>query len=354
VLTTAILKGVDPNVVSYVSKPLALPLGNGQTWKVETYGKDYAGRINLLRATLRSDNTVFAQLDVDLGPKNVAKTAKMMGITTQLDGLPAEGLGGLRLGVSPLEMADAYATLASGGIHHKPVAITKVKFPDGKSDDLGDEKGNRVMTDGQAMEVTKVLKANMTGGTGTNANYGCPAAGKTGTTDDFTDAWFVGYEPRLAAAVWVGYPNARIEMRSVHGISVAGATFPSGIWHDFMNVAHRGYCQDFPPATTPFVSSPFYGKYSKQGAPGSGLPYNQYLYNGGTQPSTGTDKKNTGKTKNYDPRLYEAPPQPAPQTTPPTTPGNNGNGNGNGNGNAPTGTDGGGAAPPGATVQTQG
>src|SRR3954470_17397889 len=162
VLTTAVLKGVNPDSVSYESKPLALPLGNGQTWKVRTYGGDYAGRINLTRATLRSDNTVFAQLDVDLGPKEVAKTAKMMGITTKLDGLPAEGLGGLRLGVSPLEMADAYAPLASGGIHHKPVAIKKVDFPDGKSDNFAKAEGKRVMTDGQAMEVTKVLKMNMT------------------------------------------------------------------------------------------------------------------------------------------------------------------------------------------------
>jgi penicillin-binding protein 1A len=359
VLTTAVLKGVDPNAVSYVSKPLALPLGNGQTWKVKTYGGDYAGRISLTRATLRSDNTVFAQLDLDLGAKNVAKTAKMMGITTKLDGLPAEGLGGLRIGVSPLEMAVAYSTLASGGIRHRPVAITKVKFPDGKSDNLGEVKGKRVMTDGQAMEVTKVLKQNIQSGTGVNANYGCPAAGKTGTTDNFTDAWFVGYEPRLTTAVWVGYPNASVEMRSVHGISVAGATFPSQIWNNFMQVAHHGYCSDFPAATTPFVSSPFYGKYSKQGAPGDNT-YNYqnspYLYNGGTQPQTDQKDKKNG-SNNYDPRLYEAPPQTAPQTAPPSTPGNgNGNGNGNGqaNGNAPTGTDGGGAAPPGATVQTQG
>jgi penicillin-binding protein 1A len=356
VLTTAVLKGVDPNAVSYVSKPLALPLGYGQTWKVKTYGGDYAGRISLTRATLRSDNTVFAQLDLDLGPKQVAKTARMMGITTKLDGLPAEGLGGLRIGVSPLEMAVAYSTLASGGIRHKPIAITKVKFPDGKSDNLGEVKGKRVMTDGQAMEVTKVLKQNIQSGTGTTANYGCPAAGKTGTTDNFTDAWFVGYEPHLTTAVWVGYPNALVEMRSVHGISVAGATFPAGIWHDFMTVAHGGYCQDFPPPTTPFQSSPFYGKYSKQGAPGdSSVPYNQYLYNGGTQTQSDSQgKQKKGGNNSYDPRLYEAPPQPAPTT--PTTPGNNGNGvgNGNGNGKAPTPTDGGGAAPPGATVQPQG
>jgi penicillin-binding protein 1A len=279
----------------------------------------------------------------------------MMGITTQLDGLPAEGLGGLRIGVSPLEMADAYATLASGGVHHKPVAITKVEFPDGKSDNLGEVKGNRVMTDGQAYEVTKVLKANVQGGTGVNANYGCPAAGKTGTTDNFTDAWFVGFEPHLATATWVGYPNSSVQMRSVHGIEVAGATFPSQIWHDFMNVAHRGYCEDFPQPTTPFVSSPFFGKYAKQGAPAD--PTVPYVVPG-TQDNTQqnqTDKKGKGKKDKtgggkFDPRLYEAPPQPAPQTQPPPAD----NGNGNGNGNAPTGTDGGGAAPPGTTAPAQG
>ncbi|HEX4717854.1 MAG TPA: transglycosylase domain-containing protein [Thermoleophilaceae bacterium] len=358
VLTTAVLKGVNPDAVSYVSKPLALNLPGGQIWKVRTYGGDYAGRISLTRATLRSDNTVFAQLDLDLGPKAVAKTAHMMGIRTKLDGLPAEGLGGLRIGVSPLEMADAYATLASGGVRHRPIAITKVKFPDGKSDDLGEVKGTRVMTDGQAYEVTKVLKMNVQSGTGVNANYGCPTAGKTGTTDNFTDAWFVGYEPHLTTSVWVGYPKASIQMRSVHGIAVAGATFPSGIWHDFMNVAHRGYCQDFPQPTTPFQASPFYGKYSKQGGPSDkSVPYyQQYLYNGSQQatpapPGAAAPKK----AKKYDPRLYEAPPQPAPQAAPPpSTPGNgNGNGTGQGNGNG-NGTDGGGAAPPSATVQPQG
>ena len=358
VLTAAVLKGVNPDAVSYESKPLALDLGNGQIWKVKTYGGDYAGRISLTRATLRSDNTVFAQLDLDVGPKDVARTAHMMGVTTQLDGLPAEGLGGLRIGVSPLEMADAYATLADGGVHHKAVAITKVEFPDGKTDDLGKVQGNRVMTDGQAYEVTKVLKQNIQAGTGVNANYGCPAAGKTGTTDNFTDAWFVGYEPRLATATWVGYPNASIQMRSVHGIEVAGATFPSQIWHNFMQVAHAGYCQDFPQPTTPFVSSPWYGKYSKGGAPtDTTVPYYTSTTPAPTTGGTPTPGQ-TGKKKNkYDPRLYEAPPQKAPQTQPPpaptTTPGN-GNGNGQGNGTAPTGTGGGGAAPPGTTTQTQG
>src|SRR5213078_2109290 len=137
VLTTAIRKGIDPNRTTYVSRPLDLDLPDHGHWQVKTYSNTYGGTMNLVQATLHSDNTVYAQLILDVGPKAVRETAKMMGIKTHLDALPAEGLGGLRLGVSPLEMADAYATLASNGIRNEPEAITRVVFPDGKTDDLG-------------------------------------------------------------------------------------------------------------------------------------------------------------------------------------------------------------------------
>ncbi len=221
--------------------------------------------MTLTQATLRSDNTVYAQLILDVGPKAVRETAKLMGITTKLDAYPAEGLGGLRLGVSPLEMANAYATLASGGIRNTPKAITKVEFPDGKSDDLGKPERERAFSDGVAYEVTKILEQNVQAGTGTAANYGCPAAGKTGTTDEFNDAWFVGYTPKLASSVWVGYPNALVAMTSVHGIAVAGGTFPAAIWHDYMNVAHGTDCESFPQPTEPAQFSPFFGKYASTG-----------------------------------------------------------------------------------------
>ena len=134
VLTTAIKQGIDPYTTYYTSKPLDLDLPHWGHWTVHTADEGYQGTINLQQATVTSDNTVFAQLDLDVGPAAVAATAKSMGITTQLDGIPAEGIGGLRLGVSPLELTDAYATLASGGIHHDPVSIEKVTFPGGKVD----------------------------------------------------------------------------------------------------------------------------------------------------------------------------------------------------------------------------
>ncbi|MBA2630315.1 MAG: transglycosylase domain-containing protein, partial [Thermoleophilaceae bacterium] len=280
VLTTAIRKGVDPDRTSYTSKPVSLDLGEGAPpWEPETYDGSYGGTMSITSATLRSDNTIYAQMIMDLGPKEVRKTAEMLGITTKLDAYPAEGLGGLRLGVSPLEMANAYATLASGGIRNEPKAIKRVVFPDGKSEDLGEPKRERVLSDGVAYEVTQILERNVTSGTGRAAIIGCPAAGKTGTTDNFNDAWFVGYTPKLSTSVWVGYPSALVEMHSVHGISVAGGTFPAAIWHDYMLVAKGDDCDSFPLPTEPAEFSPFFGKYASTG---SSTSSGGYYYGGGT------------------------------------------------------------------------
>src|SRR3954471_164150 len=321
VLITAVLQGADPDRTIYVSKPVHLQIPGYGTWSPQTYSNTYSGAESLTRATLHSDNSVFAQLDIDVGPDKVADTAKLMGIQSKLEGLPSEGLGGLTYGVSPLEMASAYATLASGGIRSEPKAIRKVVFPDGKSDDLGKPKRKRVFSDGVASTVTKVLEKNIQGGTGTAANIGCPAAGKTGTTDNFADAWFVGYTPHMSTAVWVGYPNARVEMTNVHGISVAGGTFPAEIWHDYMNVAHGSNCDSFPTPQNPPHFTTFNGKHSANGSRRGGY----YYYGGGNGAPTGGHD-------NTPPTLYAAPPQVQPNgpATPP--PGANGNGNGNGNG----------------------
>jgi penicillin-binding protein 1A len=334
VLTTAIRQGVDPSSTTYVSKPLHLDLGTAGIWNVKTYANTYGGTMNLVTATLKSDNTVYAQLDVDLGPQKVAETAHLLGIKTQLDGVPSEGLGGLRLGVSPLEIANAYATLAAGGVRSEPQAIMRVAFPDGKVDNLGKPKRKRVLTDGEAYEVTKILQMNVQQGTGTAAQFGCPAAGKTGTTDNYRDAWFVGYTPDLASAVWVGYPNKLVEMRSVHGIAVAGGTFPAQIWHDFMSPAHGGDCNSFPQPTTPVQFSSFYGQHSA-----NGLRSGQGGYSGGSgsatgpSPSTGNGTGTGNGGKGYDPRFYASPPQGAPPTQAAPAPNGNGNGTpGGGNG----------------------
>ncbi len=266
VLTTAIKQGIDPYSTYYTSKPLDLNLPRWGHWEVHTADEGYQGTINLRQATVTSDNTVFAQLDLDVGPENVARTAESMGITSHLDGIPAEGIGGLRLGVSPLELTDAYATLASGGVHHDPVAIAKVVFPNGHVDHPEGPKPERVLSRPVAWEVTRLLHDNITEGTGTAAYTGCAGeAGKTGTTDRYTDAWFSGYTPRLATAVWVGYPESNeVEMTDVHGIIVFGGTFPAEIWNDVYTNGDIP-CEEFTEPSQKVSWAAYYGQFTQGG-----------------------------------------------------------------------------------------
>src|SRR6185295_9040246 len=128
-----------------------------------------------------------------------------------LESVPAEAIGGLREGVTPLEQADGYATLASGGIHHDPTAISRVEFPGGKVDETDTDAGERVLTEGEAYEVTRILEGVITQGTGAGyTSIGCSSeAGKTGTSEEDSDAWFVGYTPMYSTAAWVGHPQSR-------------------------------------------------------------------------------------------------------------------------------------------------
>jgi penicillin-binding protein 1A len=239
VLTAAVAQGINPASSYYVSAPFEYqPSPSVPPWNVTTYDHSYVGWISVEQATLRSDNTVYAQLTLDVGPANVAAMAHRLGIQSPLAPVPSIGLG--TLGVSPLEMASAYATLSAGGIYSRPMAITRVVLPHGKTDEeagWGKPARKRVIPEGVAYVVTKILEENVLYGTGTAAYFGRPAAGKTGTTDNHADAWFVGYTPTLDAAVWVGYPGGEIPMTNVHGISVAGGTFPAQIWNKFMQPA---------------------------------------------------------------------------------------------------------------------
>lgn len=270
VLTAAVKQGIDPYSTYYTSKHLDLDLPKWGHWEVSTADEGYQGTINLQQATVASDNTVFAQLDLDVGPERVASTARSMGITSPLDGIPAEGLGGLRVGVSPLEMADAYATLAAGGVHRAPVAIRRVVFPGGRVERPKRERPRRVLPEAVAYEVTQLLRDNITGGTGTAAYTGCAGqAGKTGTTDNYTDAWFAGYQPNLATAVWVGYPESNdVEMSSVHGITVFGGTFPAEIWHAVYEGGEVP-CEELAEPKAPISWAPYFGRYTAS-APGDG------------------------------------------------------------------------------------
>ncbi|HKH63881.1 MAG TPA: transglycosylase domain-containing protein [Solirubrobacterales bacterium] len=267
VLTTAIRQGIDPYSTYYSSKPLDLYLPQWGHWTVHTADEGYLGTVNLQQATVASDNTVFAQLDLDVGPKAVAATAHQMGITSPLDGIPAEGIGGLRIGVSPLEMSSAYATLAAGGMRRDPVAVAKVVFPDGHVERPEASQPQQAVSPAVAWEVTRLLHDNITEGTGTAAYTGCAGqAGKTGTTDEYTDAWFAGYQPNLATVVWVGYPESNdISMSSVHGTTVFGGTFPAEIWHSLYEGAGVP-CEEFTEPEQEISWGPFYGRFARSGA----------------------------------------------------------------------------------------
>ena len=256
-LATAISEGINPETTYYESKPLDIVDPVYGPWQVATFGDSYSGTTSVASATLASDNSVFAQLALDVGPDKVAEMAERMGVTTPLDGFPAETLGGLTIGVSPLEMAGAYSTLANGGVHHDVNGIKRVVFPNGEVDRPGRTKSERVLSEAAAYEVTKILHDNIPGGTGTGAYTGCSGqAGKTGTTDNLVDAWFVGYQPNLAAATWVGYPESNDISTGLTGGSV-----PASIWNSFFSGAGVP-CEETPIPDEPMVWGSFSGDYT--------------------------------------------------------------------------------------------
>jgi penicillin-binding protein 1A len=250
VLAAAIEKGIDPDTTYYTSAPFTCTTGPwcaddykaGKPWTVSTYDHTYAGTISVTSATLRSDNTVYAQLTLDVGPDKVWRLAKSLGVHLTQKPVASIGLGALS--VSPLDMAAAYATFASGGIYAKPTGIRRVILPNGKLDKTagwGKPQTKRVLPEGVAWKVNQVLAQNALYGTGAGSGDGThPNAGKTGTTTDHADAWFDGYTRDFSTVVWMGYPRGEIPMLDVHGQAVAGATFPVPIWHLYMSEAEKG------------------------------------------------------------------------------------------------------------------
>ncbi len=289
----------DPNTTYYTSR--ALNAGwypPDPTWSVHTDDYSYAGAISITHATTISDNTVFAQLVVDLGVNKFEATAQAMGLpASQMIGAPAEVLGGWKNGITMLQMADADATLANGGTYYRPTVIDHVVYPNGRVVTPANP-GTRVFTPGEAYAATQVLKTVIQDGTGTSANYGCPAAGKTGTAENLANGWFVGYTPKLATAVWVGFPGGNsIPMSNGFGNTVAAP-----LWRLFMMSASNGYCGDFPQPSSYFTGTAYFGHYAATGNPGVGSTPGQ----NGTNGQNGNGQPNTN-----NPQLF------APGTQPP-------------------------------------
>jgi membrane peptidoglycan carboxypeptidase len=198
------------------------------------------GRIDLARATAESANTYFAQLMARVGTPAAIQVAAGMGITSELRDYCSLVLG--TENVTPLELASAYATLADGGVHCQPLAVTRITGPDGRVLDDGRPSCRRVLDPGIAAAATAILRGVVApGGTGFRAAFGRPLAGKTGTTTGFDDAWFTGFTPQLATSVWVGDPARQVSMRDLFGGGpVYGGTFPALIFRQFMSASLAG------------------------------------------------------------------------------------------------------------------
>jgi penicillin-binding protein 1A len=239
VLATAMREGISP-LTEIESKKVSIDAGD-RIWTVTNYDHTYLGRVSLARAMVSSDNSVYAQLTDLVGPKSIVETAHALGIKSPLDAYFSIGLG--FVAVNPLEMARAYSTMANGGrrvdgslFGDRPRVVEKVeRIRSGEVQENAPEP-TQVLKPGQAEVLTDILEDVVRAGTGTRAAVaGRSVAGKTGTNDNYADAWFVGYTPTLAVAVWVGYPDRLRPMLSEFGGEpVTGGTLPALIWKEFV------------------------------------------------------------------------------------------------------------------------
>jgi penicillin-binding protein 1A len=247
VLAAAAQQGISYNSLFNAPAELVLPGADaGNDWVVNNYEDAEQGILKVIDGARVSSNTLFAQLMLEVGPDNVVNIAHQLGITSDIPAVPSLVLG--TGDVSPFEMAVAYSTIARGGTYIGPQVITKVVWPDGRVDTFTPET-RQAMDPGQANLVTSALRKVVGNGTGVNATLSVPAAGKTGTTGNYNDAWFVGYVPNgWTAAVWMGYdPIHNADgtltprfMDNVHGRQVTGGSFPAMIWRKFMQTWIEG------------------------------------------------------------------------------------------------------------------
>ncbi|MBA2385199.1 MAG: PBP1A family penicillin-binding protein [Actinobacteria bacterium] len=257
VLATALRQGISP-VTRFASEPQTIDLGD-KFWAVSNYDDVYFGSLDLEQATIESDNTVYAQLTQLVGSKKVAETARRLGIRSELEGFYAIGLG--VEAVNPLELARAYAAFANGGwridgamVGDLPRVFEKVN-ENGRRTLFNARVKKRVLSPTQVAILNSILQKAVSQGTGTRAQLpDRPVAGKTGTTENYADAWFVGYTPQLAVAIWVGYPESPKPMLTeFRGEPVTGGSFPALIWKSFAERALRDKApQYFPEPLMPY------------------------------------------------------------------------------------------------------
>jgi penicillin-binding protein 1A len=330
-LAVALQHGYTPDSV-FDSKPLNLIVPNSggkEHYHVKNYDNEYRGPITIAEATAQSDNSVFTQLGLSpgVGTKRISRMAKRMGIITPVSTNPAMIIGGLKVGVSPLEMAHAYETVATGGNRvydpvlgspdRGPIGVANIQCPlakcHGKRQLVATPHLQRVLPASVASTIHELLRGVVTSGTGQSAQIeGVDVVGKTGTTTDEGDAWFVGWTPQFTTAVWVGFPNRLVPMLTqFNGGPVTGGTFPAEIWRTYMESALQINAEEHP---------------AKQNAASTGTATSgdtsTYDYSPGTAttPQTETTPAKTTTPVQTTPQTTEtAPPSTPQQTTPQQT-----------------------------------
>ena len=251
VLATAMSKGISPGT-TFVSEPKQFNLGSPDAiWTVRNFDDLYLGKISLEKATVYSDNSVYAELMMRVGAGDVADMAHKAGIKTSFSAQPAIALGGLDTGVTPLELASAYGTFDNNGVRvagsvdylgdgGDPISIFRVSDSQGNLIDDNKPVGTPAIDPVISYWVNHTLMQVAMHGTGKWSDLGRPCAGKSGTTEDFDDAWFSGYTPDLVTTVWIGYPGQRTSMADIRGVRVTGGAWPAQIWNSYMTAALTG------------------------------------------------------------------------------------------------------------------
>jgi membrane peptidoglycan carboxypeptidase len=315
-------QGYSPLSVFPAPPEVVLPHGNanGTPWDVTNFEHEStAPSMSLVDATADSINTVYAQVVDRLGAANLDATAEQMGIRpSELPAAyPSQVLG--TADVSPLEMAAAYATFADNGVYHAPLLISRVTTANGAALPLPVQPQSRiVLTPSQAVQETYVLQQVVLRGTGTAAgNVGSPVAGKTGTTDNSTDAWFIGYTPKLTTAVWMGYASGSKPMLDFRGYSsIQGGTIPALLWHNYM----AGVLSTYPAYQGQFPTVSYFNGLTLTPPPPSSLEFPEGLgTTTTTTPSTTTTTTVPQSTTTTLPRSTTTVPRTTPTTRPPAT-----------------------------------
>lgn len=239
-LTAAIENGFSPDDTVDGTSPCSVKFPGNRTPYDTQNAEPGGGVIPLRTALVESVNCAFVRVAAALGPEKIAAMAKNLGVTHDVPAYPSTTLG--TDATTPLEMATVVNTIAAGGIRHDPIFIRRVSDATGKEIFKENTTGRRVISAQTAETVTDVMRGVITGGTGTAArlNGGRVAAGKTGTTDRKTDAWFCGFVPQLSTCVWMGSPTGGVPMTRVGGITVFGGTYPARVWKSYMDAELTG------------------------------------------------------------------------------------------------------------------